>query len=191
DSLEEADLVQVLRRELRKREEAEEFAAKAGRTDLVTQNRAERSILEAYVPAQLGPTELEEAIRAAIAAGTPRQLGPIMNALREHHAGRFDGKSASELARRIIAAPAPRGISHGSPRSRQAQEGARGPEVRAHLRAAQGARGGRRARRPVGERRVRGGEASPGLRALAHRADREPDPRALDVHRRLDPAGRG
>ena len=107
DSLEEADLVQVLRRELRKREEAEEFAAKAGRTDLVTQNRAERSILEAYVPAQLGPTELEEAIRAAIAAGTPRQLGPIMSALREHHAGRFDGKSASELARRIIAEPAP------------------------------------------------------------------------------------
>ncbi len=105
-ALEEADLVQVLRRELRKREEAEEFALKAGRTDLVTQNRTERSILEAYVPAQLGPAELEEAIRAAIADGTPRQLGALMSALRERHAGRFDGKSASELARRIIAEPA-------------------------------------------------------------------------------------
>src|SRR4029453_13794505 len=47
---EEADLVQVLRKEVRKREEAEEFAIKAGREDLVSQNRAERAILDEYVP---------------------------------------------------------------------------------------------------------------------------------------------
>jgi uncharacterized protein YqeY len=104
-SLDEADLVQVLRRELRKREEAEEFAVKAGRTDLVTQNRAERTILQAYVPALLEPAQLEGAIREALAAGTPRQLGAVMSALRERYAGRFDGKSASELARRILAEP--------------------------------------------------------------------------------------
>jgi hypothetical protein len=105
-SLEEADLVQVLRKELRKREEAEEFAVKAGRTDLVTQNQAERSILEGYVPALLGEAELEGAIRQLLADGTPRQLGPVMSALREGFAGRYDGKTASELARRILAEPA-------------------------------------------------------------------------------------
>ena len=104
-SLEEADLVQVLRKELRKREEAEEFAAKAGRTDLVAQNRAERSILEGYVPALLGEADLERAIRESLAGGTPRQLGPVMSALRERYAGRYDGKTASELARRILAEP--------------------------------------------------------------------------------------
>jgi uncharacterized protein YqeY len=104
-SLEEADLVQVLRKELRKREEAEEFAAKAGRTDLVVQNRAERSILEGYVPALLGEADLERAIRESLAGGTPRQLGPVMSALRERYAGRYDGKTASELARRILAEP--------------------------------------------------------------------------------------
>ena len=69
-SLAEADLVQVLRKELRKREEAEEFAVKAGRTDLVAKNRAEHSILEGYVPALLGEAELESAIRESLAGGT-------------------------------------------------------------------------------------------------------------------------
>ena len=104
-SLAEADLVQVLRKELRKREEAEEFAVKAGRPDLVAKNRAERSILEGYVPALLGEAELESAIRESLAGGTPRQLGSVMSTLRERYAGRYDGKTASELARRILAEP--------------------------------------------------------------------------------------
>jgi uncharacterized protein YqeY len=101
--LDEADLVQVLRKEARKREEAEEFAVKAGRTDLVSQNRAERAILEAYVPAALGPGELEQAIRDALAGGVARQIGAVMSALRERFPGRVDGKSASELARKVLA----------------------------------------------------------------------------------------
>lgn len=101
--LDEADLVQVLRKEARKREEAEGFAVKAGRTDLVSQNRAERAILEAYVPAPLGPGELEQAIRDALAGGVARQIGAVMSALRERFPGRVDGKSASELARKVLA----------------------------------------------------------------------------------------
>jgi uncharacterized protein YqeY len=103
--LEEADLVQVMRRELRKRDEAEEFAVKAGRDDLVTQNRAERAILESYVPAPLAGDELERAIRDALACGCARQIGAVMTALRERFPGRVDGKAASELARKILAEP--------------------------------------------------------------------------------------
>jgi len=104
--LDEADLVQVLRKEVRKREEAEEFAVKAGRDDLVSQNRAERAILEDYVPAPLGPDELERTIRDVLAAGVPRQMGAVMAALRERFPGRIDGKAASELARKVLAEPA-------------------------------------------------------------------------------------
>jgi len=104
--LDEADLVQVLRKEVRKREEAEEFAVKAGRDDLVSQNRAERAILEDYVPAPLGPDEVERAIRDALAAGVPRQMGAVMAALRERFPGRVDGKVASELARKVLGEPA-------------------------------------------------------------------------------------
>jgi uncharacterized protein len=104
--LEEADLVQVLRKEVRKREEAEEFAVKAGREDLVSQNRAERAILDEYVPPPLAADELERAIRDALAGGLPRQMGAVMTALRERFPGRLDGKVASEIARKVLAEPA-------------------------------------------------------------------------------------
>jgi len=103
--LEDVDLVQVLRREVRKRDEAEEFAVKAGRDDLVSQNRAERAILEAYVPAALGTEDLERAIHEALAGGVQRQIGAVMAALRERYPGQIDGKIASELVRKILASP--------------------------------------------------------------------------------------
>ena len=106
-TLEEADLVQIVRREIRQREEAEEFAAKAGRDDLVAKNRAERALLDAYVPQQLDAGELERVIRELAGRPDGRSLGAIMGALRTGYAGRFDGKHASEVARRILAEPAP------------------------------------------------------------------------------------
>ena len=105
-ALAEADLAQLVRREIRKREEAEEFAAKAGRSELVAQNRSEREMLEAYVPAAVDPTELERTIRELAARPEARSLGAIMTALRERFAGRFDGRQASEIARRVLAEPA-------------------------------------------------------------------------------------
>jgi uncharacterized protein YqeY len=101
--IEAAELVQLVRREIRKREEAEEFAIKAGRTELVEQNRAERAMLEVYVPALLDATQLEQAIRDIAASPEARSLGAVMTTLRERFAGRFDGKQASELARRVLA----------------------------------------------------------------------------------------
>jgi uncharacterized protein YqeY len=98
----ETDLVQIVRREMRKREEAAEFAVKAGRDELVAQNRAEREVLAGYVPSMLEADELERAIRV-IATETGPAMGTIMAALRERYAGRFDGRQASEIARRVAA----------------------------------------------------------------------------------------
>lgn len=105
--LAEEDIVQLVRREIRMREEAEGFAAKAGRPELVQQNRAEREFLEAYVPAQLGAGQLEEAIRKLATQPGARSLGAIMGGLREQFAGRFDGRQASEIARRVLAESVP------------------------------------------------------------------------------------
>src|SRR5213593_4220112 len=105
-ALAEADLVQIVRREIRKRGEAEEFAVKAGRDDLVAQNRGEREMLEAYAPAPLDVGELERAIREVAADPASRSLGAIMAALRGRFAGRLDGRQASEIARRVLAEPA-------------------------------------------------------------------------------------
>jgi uncharacterized protein YqeY len=99
----EADLVQLVRREMRKREEAEEFAAQAGRNDVIEQNRAERQLLAAYVPALLGADELEGIVRGIVADLPAPAIGGVMAALRERYAGRFDGKQASDIAKRVLA----------------------------------------------------------------------------------------
>jgi len=105
-SLSEADLVQIIRREIRQRDEAEEFASKAGRTDAVEQNRAERKMLDSYVPAQLDAAALETVVRGIVASLPSPAMGPVMAALREQHSGQFDGKQASEIVKRVLAGSA-------------------------------------------------------------------------------------
>ena len=101
----EADLVQLVRRELRKREEAEEFAVKANRSDLVEQSHAERRLLEIYVPALLDVAALETIVRDIVRSLPNPAMGAVMTALRERHGGHFDGKQASEVAKRVLAEP--------------------------------------------------------------------------------------
>ena len=49
---------------------------------------------------------MAERVRAIAARPEARSLGAIMGALRERFAGRFDGRQASEIARRVLAEPA-------------------------------------------------------------------------------------
>jgi uncharacterized protein YqeY len=60
-------------------------------------------MLEAYVPALLDAPALEAAVREIIASLPSPTMGPVMAALRERHAGRYDGKQASEIVKRVIA----------------------------------------------------------------------------------------
>ncbi|HEY2386866.1 MAG TPA: GatB/YqeY domain-containing protein [Candidatus Binatia bacterium] len=105
DELGEADVVAIVQREGKQREEAEGFARDAGRDELVAQNAAERAILARYLPAQLADADLTALVRAWQAEGLTA-MGPIMARLKERHAGQYDGKRASELVRTMLAAKA-------------------------------------------------------------------------------------
>src|SRR4029453_845802 len=76
--------VAVLQREARKRREAEQAYREAGRTDRADQEAYERSVLERYLPAALGPAELarlvDQAVTASGASG-PKGLGKVMGRL--------------------------------------------------------------------------------------------------------------
>lgn len=106
--LPEPDLVQMVRREIRQREEAESFAVQGGRTEAVEKNRRERALLESLVPAQLDAAALEAAIRAIVARPDAGSLGAVMSVLKAELAGRYDGRQASEIARRVLAESAGR-----------------------------------------------------------------------------------
>lgn len=97
------EILQVIKRERARREEALEFSRKAGRQDLVEQNETEAKILDSYLPAALGADELEAAIAEQFAAGA-NQIGPVMKALRERYGARLDGKVASDMVRRALEA---------------------------------------------------------------------------------------
>jgi len=96
------EIVQILKRERARRDEAIEFARKGARQDLLEQNQTEAQILDGYLPAALEPEEVKAAIGAQIAAGSS-QIGPIMKALREQFGARLDGRTASELIKQALA----------------------------------------------------------------------------------------
>ncbi len=96
------EIIQILKRERVRRDEAIEFARKGGRQDLLEQNQTEAQILDGYLPAALGADEIKAAIAAQIAAGAS-QIGPIMKALRDQFGARLDGRMASELAKQALA----------------------------------------------------------------------------------------
>jgi uncharacterized protein len=96
------EVVQILKRERARRDEAIEFARKGGRQDLVEQNQTEAQILDSYLPAALDHDEVKAAISAQIDAGVA-QIGPIMKALRDQFGARLDGRMASELVKQALA----------------------------------------------------------------------------------------
>lgn len=99
--LPEAEVVALMRKEVSKRVEAIEFAEKAGRAETAAQNRAEKAILDAYLPTQMDAAQLEAAIRSLSEELGTTQIGPLMAALRQRYAGNYDGKLASELIKKL------------------------------------------------------------------------------------------
>jgi uncharacterized protein YqeY len=100
------EVLRVLIREAKKRREAAEAFDAAGRAELADRERAEGTVLDTYLPAQLADDELTELVRGAIAetgASGPQQMGAVMKAVQPKVAGRADGKRVSDEVRRQLA----------------------------------------------------------------------------------------
>ena len=97
-----AEILQIIKRERAKREESLEFARKANRQDLIDQNETEAKILQSYLPAAVSAEDVRSEIQITIAGGAS-QMGPLMKALRDKFGAGLDGKLASELAKEALA----------------------------------------------------------------------------------------
>jgi uncharacterized protein YqeY len=94
--------VETVRTLIKQRRDSVEQFAKGGRQDLVDKETAEITFLEAYLPAQLTPEELETIVRDAVAktgAQGAKDMGKVMKALIPMVGGRADGKLVSELVK--------------------------------------------------------------------------------------------
>jgi uncharacterized protein YqeY len=99
------EVLRVVNREAKKRREAAEAFADAGRAEQAQRERDEETVLARYLPSQLDDAELAGLVSAAIAeagATEARQLGQVMKLLTPRIAGRADGKRVSTEVRRQL-----------------------------------------------------------------------------------------
>jgi hypothetical protein len=99
------DELAVLRRERKRRLEAASQFRDGGRPELADQEESEAELIETYLPAELGDTELDALVAAAIAetgASGPRDMGQVMKAVMAKAGGRADGKRTSARVREAL-----------------------------------------------------------------------------------------
>lgn len=102
-----ADEAAVLQRERKRRLEAADAYAEAGREDLAAGERREAEIIAAYLPEQLSDEELHAIVGDAIAesgASSARDMGQVMSLVMPRVKGRADGRRVSELVKEKLTA---------------------------------------------------------------------------------------
>ena len=93
-----ADVIDVLRKSIKKRRESVEMYVKGKRTDLADKESAEAAALEKYLPAQVSEDEIRSAVKAAIAGGA-KQIGAVMGKVLPQFKGRAEGGTINAIAR--------------------------------------------------------------------------------------------
>jgi uncharacterized protein YqeY len=99
------EVVTVLGREVKKRREAAEAFAGAGRAQQAEREEAEGQVLAGYLPAPLTDEELQAMVAAAVAetgAGDPKAMGAVMKVLTPRVAGRADGSRVAAAVRSAL-----------------------------------------------------------------------------------------
>lgn len=104
-TLDDAEATQVVRKQVKQRQDSIEQFEKGGRPELAAKEKEELAILNSYLPQQLSADDLSQAVRDAIAvvgATSRAQMGAVMKELQTKLAGRADGKSLSQEVQRQL-----------------------------------------------------------------------------------------
>ena len=106
-TLSDAEILDVMGKMIKQRQESLDIYEKAGRTELAAQEREEIEIISAYLPQQLSDIEAGEAISALIKeleAATLKDMGRTMAALKERFAGRWISARPARMVKKLLAA---------------------------------------------------------------------------------------
>jgi uncharacterized protein YqeY len=99
------EVLAVLTKEAKKRREAADAFAGAGRAEAAEKEQAEEKVLERYLPKQLTDEEIAELVATALAEGgftEKSQMGPAMKAAQAAVAGRAEGgRVAAEVRKQL------------------------------------------------------------------------------------------
>src|SRR5271157_1976105 len=101
-----ADEVALLTKMVKSRQEPASIYAEAGRAELAAQENAEVAVINEFLPKQMDEAEVTAAARAAIAATgatSVKDMGKVVNALKEAHPGQMDFAKASAIVKTLLA----------------------------------------------------------------------------------------
>jgi uncharacterized protein YqeY len=104
-ALGDAEVLGLLQKMIKQRQESAEIYDKGGRPELAEQERAEIAIISAYLPQQMSDLEAGAAISAIVHelnAATMKDMGRVMTALRERFAGKMDFGKASARIKELL-----------------------------------------------------------------------------------------
>jgi len=105
--LDDPAIIPLVQKEIKLRREAIEFANQGGRADLAAENQEEISILEGFLPSQMGEEELRTTIVGVIAevgASNPADMGKVMKVLLPRLQGRAPNDQVSRIVKEMLAA---------------------------------------------------------------------------------------
>ncbi|MGI8436592.1 MAG: GatB/YqeY domain-containing protein [Chthoniobacterales bacterium] len=106
-ALDEAETTQVIRKQVKQRQDSIEQFEKGGRPELAAKEKDEIGILSTYLPQAMSAEELSAAVKEAIAeagATSRAQMGAVMKILQTKIAGRADGKTLSQEVQKQLGA---------------------------------------------------------------------------------------
>jgi len=104
--LKEDEEVKLLQKLVKQRKDSLEIFQQQKRDDLAKKELEEIGIIEKFLPQQLSPEELKQALQKIIAetgAAGPADLGKVMGIASKQFAGKADGKTISALAKELLA----------------------------------------------------------------------------------------
>jgi uncharacterized protein YqeY len=100
-----ADELAVLRRERKRRREAEDTFRANGREELAAKEASEAELIESYLPRELDDAALEALVKAGVeatGASSPRDMGRVIKHVMEAAGGRADGKRVSTKVKEAL-----------------------------------------------------------------------------------------
>jgi uncharacterized protein YqeY len=100
-----ADVLAVVRKEVKKREDSIASFTQANRADLAGKEKVELEFLRAYLPAQMPSEKVEALVQQVIdetGATSKAQMGLVMKAAQAKAAGQVDGKTLSQVVQRLL-----------------------------------------------------------------------------------------
>ena len=106
---EEAEILAILQKLVKQREESAETYEKAGRLDLAEAERTEAEIVREYLPKPMEPEEIEQAAEKVVSeldASGLKDMGRVMGELKTRYAGRMDFSKAGAKVRTLLAGAA-------------------------------------------------------------------------------------